>query len=86
MTNKRNSVLYTGVTNDLGRRVFEHKTGVGSIFTKRYNISRLVYYESTHDVRGAIDREKQIKSWPRRRKEALIQSINPSFRDLSDDL
>ena len=86
MTDKRNTVLYTGVTNDLGRRAFEHKTGSGGIFTKRYNVNKLIHYEVTNDIRVAISREKQIKSWARRRKEELVHSLNPNLRDLSDEI
>ena len=77
--------LYTGITNDLVRRVTEHKEGSGSIFTNRYKINRLVYFEETEDVTAAITREKQIKSWLRVRKIALIESANPAWKDLSED-
>ena len=85
MTNKRNTVLYTGVTNDLGRRAFEHNTGSGGIFTKGYNVKKLIYYEVTNDIRVAISREKQIKSWSRKRKVELIHILNPDLHDLYDD-
>ncbi len=81
LANTRNTVLYTGVTNDLGRRVSEHKAGMGGSFTKRYNVINLLYYESTNDINLAISREKQIKSWSRGRKEKLINSLNPKWRD-----
>lgn len=84
MTNRRNSVLYTGVTNNLMRRVYEHKHKAVKGFTSRYNTTRLVFYESTHDVMPAIGREKQIKGWLRRKKIALIESENPEWMDLSD--
>jgi len=84
MTN-RSKTLYTGVTNDLERRVFEHKHHLVEGFTKRYNITKLVYYEETNDVREAISREKQIKGWLRRKKIALIESANPEWTDLSED-
>ena len=74
--------LYTGVTNDLMRRVYEHKEKLYEGFTSRYNIGRLVYYESYPDVRDAIAREKQIKGWLRRRKIALIKSVNPKFKEI----
>ena len=77
MTNIRNTVLYTGVTNNLKRRVLEHRTGTGGKFTKRYNVNKLIYYEVGDDVNQAIFREKQIKSWNRKRKEELINSFNP---------
>ncbi len=83
MTN-RSRTLYTGVTNDLKRRVFEHKQKQGSGFTAKYNVDRLVYYEDTGDPRAAIQREKQIKGWLRRRKIALIESANPSWEDMSE--
>ena len=83
MTN-RSKTLYTGMTNDLRRRVYEHKTGQGSIFTRKYNIKYLVYYEETPDVNTAIAREKQIKGWLRRKKIALIEAHNPEWKDLSE--
>ena len=86
MTNKRNSTLYTGVTNSLLRRVHEHKKGVGSKFTHRYKTNKLVYYEITNDVEAAIMREKQVKDGSRQKKIDLVNSINPEWRDLSDDL
>ena len=82
MTNK-SGTLYTGVTNDLGRRVYEHKKKLVSGFTAKYNIDRLVYYEATEDVNAAISREKQIKGWLRAKKIALIDSMNPQWADLS---
>ena len=86
MTNKNNSTLYTGVTNNLLRRVHEHKKGVGSKFTLRYKTNKLVYYEITNDVEAAIMREKQVKDGSRQKKIDLVNSINPEWRDLSDDL
>ncbi len=83
MTN-RSKTLYTGVTNDLMRRVYEHKNKMIDGFTKKYNITKLVYYEETDDVQAAIEREKQIKGWLRRKKIALIESINPEWKDLSE--
>jgi len=76
--------LYVGVTNDLFRRVYEHKQKLVEGFTKKYNIDRLVYYEETHDVNSALLREKQIKGWLRKKKIALIQSMNPKWEDLSE--
>jgi len=76
--------LYVGVTNDLERRVFEHKQDLVPGFTRRYAVKRLVYYEDTNDVSVAIAREKQIKGWRRSRKVELIASMNPAWRDLSD--
>ena len=86
MTNKNNSTLYTGVTNNLLRRVHEHKKCVGSKFTHRYKTNKLVYYETTNDVEAAIMREKQVKDGSRQKKIDLVNSINPEWRDLSDDL
>jgi putative endonuclease len=77
--------LYTGVTNNLERRVFEHKRKVVPGFTSKYNINRLVHFEAFGDIRAAIQREKQIKGWLRMKKVALIVSHNPTWRDLSQD-
>ncbi|MEW6083421.1 MAG: GIY-YIG nuclease family protein [Chloroflexota bacterium] len=82
MTNKSRT-LYTGVTNDLERRVYEHKNKLVAGFTSRYNITKLVYYEETNDVSVALAREKQIKGWLRAKKVALIEAENPEWRDLS---
>jgi putative endonuclease len=86
MTNKGNTVLYTGVTNDLKRRVYQHKEKLVEGFTKKYNITKLVYYEVTDDVRTAILREKQIKGGSRQKKIELITSINPKWNDLYDEI
>ncbi len=75
--------LYIGVTNNLVRRVFEHKAKLGEGFTKKYNITMLVYYETVGDVLVAIAREKQLKSWRRNKKIALIESSNPQWKDFS---
>ena len=83
MTNKSRT-LYTGVTNDLQRRVYEHKHKLVDGFTRKYNITVLVYYETFDDVLTAIAREKQIKGWVRTKKIALIQSVNPIWKDLSE--
>jgi putative endonuclease len=83
MTN-RSGTLYVGVTNDLMRRVREHKDGAHKSFTKQYNVDRLVYFEQGNDVEGAITREKQLKGWLRKRKLALIAAENPKWHDLSD--
>lgn len=83
MTN-RSRTLYTGVTNDLQRRVSEHKRKLADGFTKKYNIARLVWYEESHDIRAAIANEKRIKGWLRAKKVALIESANPNWADLSD--
>ena len=82
MTNKSRT-LYTGVTNDLRRRVYEHQHKLVPGFTSKYNITQLVYFEETSDVRLAIAREKQIKGWLRAKKIALIESMNPTWKDLS---
>ena len=84
MTNK-SKTLYTGVTNNLERRVYEHKKKIIPGFTSKYNIDKLVYYEITPDVKIALLREKQIKGWLRSKKIALIESINPKWNDLSSD-
>jgi len=78
--------LYIGVTNNLLRRVMEHKEGKVKGFTKKYNCKKLVYYEWGMDVSGAIDREKQIKGWIRKKKEFLIRSMNPVWKDLTEEL
>ena len=78
-------VLYTGITNFLERRVWQHKQKLVDGFTKQYGVTRLVYYEPHGLPKSAIRREKQIKSWRREKKLALIRSMNPKFRDLSDD-
>ncbi len=77
--------LYTGMTNELQRRVHQHKNKVVDSFTSKYDVNRLVYFETFGDVLQAIAREKQIKGWARRKKLALIESQNPTWRDLSDD-
>ena len=87
MTNFKNSVLYTGVTNDLIRRVFEHKTGLNpNSFTFRYKTTKLVYFESFHSMEEAIAREKQIKGGSRKKKEDLIKSLNPEWKDLYETI
>ena len=77
--------LYIGITNDLKRRLYEHRSGLVPGFTERYNVHKLVYYETTGNVESAILREKQLKGWRRSKKEALIDSMNPERRDLSED-
>jgi len=79
----RNRTLYIGVTNDLTRRIFEHKQAPTGGFTKKYRVSSLVFYETTSDVGEAIAREKQLKGWRRSKKIDLIESTNPSWNDLS---
>jgi putative endonuclease len=84
ITNKRNTLLYIGVTNDLKKRVYEHRKNMIPGFTKKYNINKLVYYEVYGSSSGAITREKQIKSRPRQKKVNLIKSLNPDWDDLYD--
>ena len=84
--NSESGTLYTGVTNDLARRVQEHKSGTGSEFTQKYRIHRLAYYEATNDVKAAIEREKQIKGWSRAKKLAQIKTMNPTRKGLSADV
>ena len=86
MTNKRNTVLYTGVTSDLKKRIWEHKEKIIKGFTKRYNIDKLVYFEIFNDPENAILREKQIKAGSRNKKIGLIKEINPEWKDLYDKL
>jgi putative endonuclease len=86
MTNKWNKVLYTGVTNDLMRRVQEHKDKTLQGFTKRYNVDKLVYYEDTENIESAILREKQLKGGSRKDKIQLVDSFNPEWRDLFEEL
>ncbi|MCP4269637.1 MAG: GIY-YIG nuclease family protein [Candidatus Brocadiaceae bacterium] len=82
LASKRNGTLYVGVTNDLIRRVYEHKNNLVEGFTKKYNVHRLVHFESTSDVKAAIHREKCIKKWKRSWKIKLIETHNPGWRDL----
>ena len=83
---KRNGTLYIGITNDLTRRIFEHKTGLINGFTKKYSVNKLVYFESTNDVNAAILREKRLKKWKRQWKIELIEKSNPDWNDLSEGL
>ena len=85
MTNKYDNVLYTGVTNDLKRRVGEHKSHLIDGFTKRYNICKLVFFQEFSSSVDAISAEKTIKGWTRKKKNALIESINPDWKDLSEE-
>jgi putative endonuclease len=86
MTNQHNTVLYTGMTGDLKRRAYEHRTGRGGGFTSRYKAGKLVYYEVTGDVNAAIAREKRIKAGSRQGKIDLIEAMNPEWRDLYEEL
>ena len=84
LTNWNDKVMYIGVTNDLQRRVYEHKQELLDGFTKKYKVHKLVYFEETSDVRAAIEREKQLKGWLRKRKNELVETINPEWKDLSE--
>jgi putative endonuclease len=86
LTNPHHTVLYTGVTNNLLRRVYEHREKLIPGFTTRYNTSKLVFYDASGDVRGSIAREKQIKAGSRAKKIALIEAMNPEWRDLYEGL
>jgi len=86
MTNAHNTVIYCGVTNNLARRVYEHKNSLGGIFTKKYNVNKLVYYEVGDNVNAALAREKQIKGGSRKKKIDLVNSINPEWKDLFDEI
>ena len=86
LSNSTNVCLYTGVTNDLVRRLSEHRNEFDTeSFTAKYHVHKLVYFEETPDPYAAISREKQIKSWSRKRKNALVESVNPQWKDLSED-
>jgi putative endonuclease len=84
LTNWNNSVMYVGMTNNLERRVYEHKYGLVQGFTKKYHVHRLVYFEETGDVKAALAREKEIKKWRREKKNGLVLSNNPEWQDLSE--
>jgi putative endonuclease len=86
VTNKRDGILYVGVTADLPRRVYEHRSGTIKGFSKSYRLKKLVYYERFDDIRDAIRREKTIKHWPRAWKVRLIHAMNPAWDDLYDQL
>jgi putative endonuclease len=86
VTNKKNGVLYIGVTNNIARRIWEHKSGDIKGFTKRYNLDKLVWYEGLTDITQAIQREKQIKEWKRDWKIQLIETSNPDWNDLYEVL
>jgi len=83
LTNWNNKVMYVGVTSNLERRIYEHKNKLVDGFTKKYNLSKLVYFEITSDVMAAIEREKQIKKWRREKKNQLVIAMNPEWKDLS---
>ena len=86
MTNKQNGTLYVGVTSDIIKRVYEHKNSLVDGFTKRYNLKKLVYFEIFDSIEDAIVREKQLKGGNRAKKIALIESVNPTWRELYDEM
>ncbi len=86
LASQRNGTLYIGVTNDLARRIYEHRNGLIEGFTKKYHVHQLVYYEVCEDVQAAIEREKRLKKWNRKWKLELIEKFNPKWMDLYDDL
>ena len=87
LSNSSNTVLYTGVTNNLPRRIYEHKNHLDpNSFTARYRVSKLVYYEATENVEAAIEREKQIKGWNRKRKDKIVSLKNPEWKDLYEEI
>ena len=87
LANRTNKVIYTGVTNNLIRRVYEHRQHLDKTsFTAQYNVEKLVYFEETSSSRAAIEREKQIKSWSRKKKNALIESKNPNWQDIYESI
>ena len=85
MASQKNGTLYTGVTTDLKRRVFEHKNNLTHGFTAKYSIHELVFFEQCSDIRAAIEREKVIKGWSRKKKISLIESLNPGWKDISKE-
>ena len=85
LTNWNHRVMYLGVMNDLVRRIYEHKNKLVKGFTEKYNVNKLVYFEETGDVRSALTREKEIKKWRREKKNALVISINPEWKDLAEE-
>ena len=86
LASKRNGTLYVGMTDDLGKRVVRHRNGRGSKFVQKYNLDKLVYYENVNGYREARSRERQLKWWKRRWKLALIEQVNPEWRDLSKEV
>lgn len=85
LSNWCDTVLYIGVTNNLQRRLYEHKNHLVKGFTQKYNVHKLVYFETTGDIRVALEREKELKGWTREKKNALIKQDNPNWKDLSTD-
>ena len=86
ISNWNNKVIYVGMTNDLERRIYEHKNKIFEGFSKKYNLNKLVYYEHTNDVNAAIRREKEIKKWRREKKNKLIESMNSEWKDLAEEI
>ena len=86
LTNWNDKVMYIGVTNNLKRRVYEHKNEIIDGFTKKYHVHKLVYYETTTDVKAALEREKQLKGWKREKKDSLVTDMNPNWKDLYDEI
>ena len=85
LSSKRNGTLYIGVTNDLERRLYEHRNNLIEGFTNKYHVHHLVYFEDVNDIQSALQREKQLKRWTRKWKLELIEKVNPEWRDLADD-
>ena len=85
LTNWNNKVMYVGVTNNLERRIYEHKNKLVKGFTEKYNVGKLVYFEETSEVKSAISREKEIKKWRREKKNCLVEAMNPQWEDLSSE-
>ncbi|PKN86848.1 MAG: excinuclease ABC subunit C [Deltaproteobacteria bacterium HGW-Deltaproteobacteria-1] len=85
LASKRNGTLYIGVTNDLERRLYEHRNNLIEGFTNKYNVHHLVYFEDVNDIQAALQREKQLKRWTRKWKLELIEKVNPEWRDLAND-
>ena len=85
LPNWNNKVIYVGITNDLERRIYEHKKKFVKGFAEKYNVNKLVYYEQTPDINAALNREKEIKKWRREKKNRLVVNTNPLWRDLSED-
>ena len=83
LTNDWGNVMYIGMTSNLERRLYEHKHELADGFTKRYHVHKLVYYEQTNDAYSAVTRERQLKGWTRKRKDALVEAVNPNWEDLS---
>ena len=86
LTNWNNKVMYVGVTNNIQRRLYEHKSKLIPGFTEKYNLHKLVYIEETDNVVFALEREKQLKKWRRNKKNQLIETLNPGWKDLADEL